>query len=167
MNRNYINIGIGLAALSCGIIINQTLNLLVAFAETIQFICLFALISIPNYPELLNIIYNAQFPWNLNFIYYFQFNLSICNALKSDEKLEGNYMNHPSLLQISFICNAFPILVDLSIIVALYFLSLLIYIKLMNNILISSSKLNEFLNFVQGCLIVFMVILYIQIIYVH
>ena len=157
-----INIGLAVAIVGAGLILGMPIGPLIAFAEVIQFLCLFALICIPNYPYLLNLIYNAEFPWNLNLFPISNFDLFGCSNIQSDEVLKENYNNHPSIKGISFICNTVPVYSDLfSISLIVFLLSFLLQINVVKG-LTRTSELNKLCEIVQGSFIVFMVVIFVN-----
>ena len=157
-----INSGTGIIALLSGMLFNLSLSTLVAFAKVIQFLCLFALLSIPNYPDILNQIYNSQGIWNLNFYSWINFNSLECSTMKLDEYLGGNYFNHPSVQGTNFFCNSLPIFPDLIWALLIYFLGFTIRCKFFKQFY-SKSPLNVITELISGCFIVFIVIIFMHI----
>ena len=149
-----------------GLMQSHILTSIISYAEIIQFLSLFSLISINNYPSLLNQLYNAQSYWNFNFFPVPSFSFLDCENIHEDESIEGNYYNHPSILNINFLCNSFSILSSLFIISLTYTLSSLILCKICKKYK-KSAEWNNFISLINGCIIVIPIFFFIQIFFVY
>lgn len=148
-----------------GILQFQLSKTIVAFAEIIQFLCLFALISIPNYPEILNKLYHVKSYFNL---YLFSLTSNIildCEQLQRDEHIDANFQQHPAIRNINLLCNSFSFILTITIVLFLYILCSLVYLKLSKKFK-KSNEWNGFLQLFNVAIIVISVTSFTQITFV-
>ena len=157
LNRNSVTSGILFTSLLSGVLSNGLFIAVISFAEIIQFLCLFALISIENYPIMLNILYNAQINWNLNFISIPSFFPINCEQLKQDELLNYNYNNHPAISCVNLLCNIFPALFSLMIPILFYVVGSILKLTFLKKMK-QSYEWNGFVELHNACFIVVMVL---------
>lgn len=145
--------------------LQMNLGTLIAIAEITQFLALFSLISIRDFPSSINNLFNSQSLMNFNFIPLDRISWFSCQDLSKIDVLENNVLYHPSINCILFYCNIISIFSASMIPIFIYIVSFLIYYKigkcLKNNLLwggFIGVLLADFIN----CL----VILFIQLIYV-
>ena len=131
-----------------------------------QYLCLFALLSIQFYPKNLNLLYNAQTLFNFNFIPIDYVSFLNFIAFKNDEVLEGNMSNHPSL-------NGFLLFNNIISFLTAFlssFLILSIAQLLFKNLGIKIKKIiywNEFIALLYGSFIDILLVVLTQIILVN
>ena len=148
-----------------GLLGNFSFLAIVSFAEIIQFLCLFSLISLIKYPNILNPLFNSQNIWNFNFITLPDLSFLNCSGLFNDEKLDYNYNNHPSLSGINFICNSFSVVLSIIAPFIIYVMSSLILLYFCRQ-LKNSFNWNGFIQIINSSLNVVMVLALIQFQYV-
>ena len=149
-----------IALINC-LLHNSLFSTLVSYSEIIQFLCLFSLISIPFYPSFINLLYNAQNFWNFNFVSLPTLYFIDCNDVSSNEKLEGNFNQHPAIDNTNFICNSYSLLFSCFWLLLTYFISYLLTKIKCFKILKKSFEFNQFLQFMNGSIIVILVICFI------
>ena len=105
MNRIYITYGILIVGISTGLL-NMDVGVITALAEIIQFLCLFSLISISNYPIQIVQLFNSQSFLNFNFIPSYFADFLHCDDFQKEHLLRGsNVINHPSYNCNLLFCN--------------------------------------------------------------
>jgi len=158
--RNIVTSGIIAANLISGLLSNGSLLALISFAEIIQFLCIFALICLKNYPTSINILYNAQINWNFNFISIPSFFFIKCEDFKSDEMLPFNYNNHPAISCTNFLCNILPIAISMIFPISIYILCSIIKSKITIKIK-KSYEWNGFIQLQNSCFIIIVIISFV------
>ena len=164
--RAYVSTAMALTSILSGVMSNFSLTFLIAFAEIIQFLCLFALLPIPDYPFSLNQLYNSQGPFNLNFLPIPQISFFNCSELYNDENLKGNYNNHPSIPGINFACNGIPVLISIAGPICIYLIAQIVFLKLMVKVK-KSYQWNGIIQIINGSINVLFIIIFVQISFVN
>lgn len=109
--------------------LNLNLSSIISLAEVMQYLCLFALLSIKRYPSILNGIYESQTIFNFQFLEIFNYFVN-CEEISSDEQIEGNINHHPSIQNSTLLCNVSGILISyLILIVTILFFKLISVLK--------------------------------------
>ena len=130
-----------------------------------QFICLYALVSIYYYPSILNALFQAQTIFNLNFIPIDQLTILNCYGYKSEDVLEGNLSNHQSINCIVFFCNIYSVIFIFGVLLLILLISIIFPKRA--SIKISRQMLwNSFLESLSSSFIVIICCSFIQLIFV-
>ena len=145
----------------------MNIGVFTALAEITQFLCLFTLISIPNYPTQIITLFNSQSLLNFNFIPFNFVAFLHCDDLQNEDILRGSSVkNHPSYNCNLLFCNMISIFAYLLLTILFYLLAKIIITSLGKKLRIKilwegliSILLGDFINI--------LVILFIQIIYVY
>lgn len=146
-------------------LLNLNLFSILSIAEILQFLCLYALVSIQNFPNMINTLFQSQSLFNFNFVPLPQLLLDPCNGYQDNDYIPGNIANHPSVNCVNIFCNIYSIIFVLLTPIGIIFLS---YItpSVISKKLKEMPIWNGFLDVIQGAFIDISLLTVLQICFV-